>query len=94
MWNIYAFHCSDGDNWPSDNKKSANLSLKLADMCQLYAYVQTTHGIGDYWSSNNTIVADYSLINHKKFKIAHLEKKVDVWQEFKRILGGSSGLEN
>jgi len=93
-WNIYAFHCSDGDNWPSDNKKSANLSLKLADMCQLYAYIQTTHGVGDYWSNNNTIVADYGSINHQKFKIAHLEKKVDVWHEFKRILGGSSGLEN
>ena len=26
-WNIYAFHCSDGDNWPTDNDRAVNLSL-------------------------------------------------------------------
>ena len=23
-WNIYAFHCSDGENWPEDNEKAKN----------------------------------------------------------------------
>jgi len=91
-WNIYAFHCSDGDNWPSDNDKSVRLSSKIADMCQMYAYVQTTQGLGDYWSGNSGIIERYYKIKNNKFKVAQLEKKEDVWNEFKRILGGSNGL--
>ena len=92
-WNIYAFHCSDGDNWPSDNDKSVKLSLKLAEMCQMYAYIQTTNGAVDYWSSGG-ILNEYNKIKNRKFRKAHLEKKSDVWSEFKRILGGSGGLES
>jgi sporulation protein YhbH len=92
-WNIYAFHCSDGDNWPSDNEKSINLSLKLAELCQMYAYIQTSHGSVEYWS-NGGILNDYNKIDHKGFKTALLEKKIDVWREFKRIMGGSGGLES
>lgn len=92
-WNIYAFHCSDGDNWPSDNKKSVDLSLKIADMCQMYTYVQTTQGAMDYWTSGG-ILSEYNKIRHPSFKTAHLEKKADVWNEFKRILGGSVGLDD
>lgn len=92
-WNIYAFHCSDGDNWPSDNQKSSDLSLKLADLCQMYAYIQTIHSIPNYWD-NGGIAEKYNKIRHPSFRMAHLEKKEDVWQEFKRMLGGSSGLES
>ena len=28
-WNIYSFHCSDGDNWSSDMEKTIELSEKL-----------------------------------------------------------------
>ena len=92
-WNIYAFHCSDGDNWPSDNDKCVDLSLKIAEMCQMYSYVQTVQGLPGYWDSSG-IAEKYYKINHPKFKMAQLEKKEDVWKEFKRILGGSSGLES
>ena len=92
-WNIYAFHCSDGDNWPSDNQKCVDLSLKIAEMCQMYAYVQTIQGLPGYWDSAG-IGEKYYKIKHPKFKTAQLEKKEDVWREFKRILGGNSGLES
>ena len=92
-WNIYAFHCSDGDNWPSDNKKCVELSNKIANMCQLYSYIQTTQGVGNYWSGGSGITDSYYKIKNQKFKMAQLEKKEDVWKEFKRILGGSNGLE-
>tara|TARA_R100000664_G_C2749232_1_gene136644 strand:+ start:721 stop:1899 length:1179 start_codon:yes stop_codon:yes gene_type:complete len=93
-WNIYAFHCSDGDNWPTDNEKSVSLSLKLADMCQLYSYIQTSSKLpADYWSGGG-ILNSYNSIRHKRFKTAYLEKKEDVWSEFRRLLGGSSGLED
>ena len=28
-WNIYSFHCSDGDNWPEDNEKAITASSIL-----------------------------------------------------------------
>ena len=37
-WNVYAFHCSDGDNWPSDMAAAKNASIKLKEQCQLYGY--------------------------------------------------------
>ena len=89
-WNIYAFHCSDGDNWPSDNEKSVKLSTRLADMCQLYGYIQTVSGVGDYWSGSS-IYQEYNKIMHSSFKLAQLERKEDVWSEFKRMLGGGAG---
>jgi uncharacterized sporulation protein YeaH/YhbH (DUF444 family) len=93
-WNIYAFHCSDGDNWPSDNEKAVSLSVKLADICQLYSYIQTSSKMPtDYWSDGG-ILNSYNSIRHNRFKTAYLEKKEDVWSEFSRLLGGSSGLED
>ena len=59
----------------------------------MYAYVQTIHSIPNYWDSGG-IAEKYSKIRHPRFRMAHLEKKEDVWQEFKRILGGSNGLES
>ena len=92
-WNIYTFHCSDGDNWPSDNEKAVNLSNEIAKMSQMYAYIQTAQGATDYFSSQS-IIEHYGSITNPKFKRAYLEKKEDVWQEFRRILGGSDGLED
>jgi len=37
-WNIYVFHCSDGDNWPEDNKKAVQLASKLCEICNLFGY--------------------------------------------------------
>jgi uncharacterized sporulation protein YeaH/YhbH (DUF444 family) len=94
FWNIYAFHCSDGDNWSSDNEKAVSLSNKIANMSQLYAYIQTASD-GDFqvWSSGG-ILKYYNSIKNPKFKTAHLSAKKDVWNEFRRILGGQSGLES
>ena len=46
-WNIYTFHCSDGDNWLSDMDAAIEASKKLKDMCQLYGYCQIEPGMND-----------------------------------------------
>jgi sporulation protein YhbH len=55
-WNIYAFHCSDGDNWSEDNKKALELAEKLCDVCNLFGYGEITPG---YYTSSSTIMAEY-----------------------------------
>jgi len=84
-WNIYSFHCSDGDNWPSDNDKAVNLSLRLSQICQLYCYVQiAATGDETFWSTGG-MAGVYEKVRNSKFKIVHIEKPEDVWSEFKRI---------
>ena len=84
-WNIYSFHCSDGDNWPSDNDKASNLSLKLSQICQLYCYVQIGAEPGETFWSTGGMAGIYEKIKNSRFKIVFIDKAEDVWSEFKRI---------
>lgn len=88
-WNIYAFHCSDGDNWSSDNEKTLELTLKLADICQLYGYCEITPSDSIPWLRN-----EYSLgslyENKHSIKSAYIQSKQDVWPAFKEFFGKSS----
>ena len=89
FWNIYLFHCTDGDNWPEDNKKTMILTEKLKDICQLYGFIQTVTSSDYHFWSDGGIVGKYNQIKDSKLKVAHLEKKADVWHEFKRMMGGT-----
>ncbi len=89
-WNIYAFHCSDGDNWPSDISKAIDLSNKLKEICQMYCYIQISP-----FRRNLEMWMDQGMAKHytphagKSFRLVHLENKDDIWPEFKRIFGGN-----
>jgi len=38
LWNVYAFHCSDGDNFDSDNPAALKDAEELATICNLFGY--------------------------------------------------------
>ena len=39
LWNVYAFHCSDGDNFDSDNAGgAARRARSCAEVCNLFGY--------------------------------------------------------
>jgi len=83
-WNIYAFHCSDGDNWVEDNKKAIELAEKLCDVCNLFGYGEITPG---YYPSSSTIRAEYQKnIKRKNFSIITMSKKDDVLPGLKKLL--------
>ena len=87
-WNIYSFHCSDGDNWPEDNEKSISLSLTLKEICQMYCYVQTSAEESHAFWNEGGMANVYSKLSDSKFKIVELESPDCIWREFKRIFGG------
>jgi len=88
IWNIYSFHCSDGDNWVQDNNKALNLTEELKEKCQLCAYIQLKGG-SSYGAGNGNTMADiYSTIQDQVFKVVKVNEKKDVWPEFKKIFGG------
>lgn len=82
IWNIYAFHCSDGDNWGEDDAKAIALARKLCELCNLFGYGEVA---GHYGYS--TIRGKFQEhIKAENFIIAAIDSKEDVWPAFKRIL--------
>ena len=88
-WNLYTFHCSDGDNWIEDNDKAIELSKKLSKICQLYSFIEITEGKvgGARWGEPMSAV--YKPLANKKFKIVNINSKDDIWSEFKKLFGSN-----
>ena len=89
-WNIYAFHCSDGDNWPEDNQRALDISSKLKNICQLYCFIQISSEIvpsNEFWSKGG-MANVYLPIADSKFKIVHISGKNDIWPQFTKMFGG------
>jgi sporulation protein YhbH len=83
-WNIYAFHCSDGDNWSEDNKRALEAADKLCEVCNLFGYGEIVPG---YYSSSSTIKAEYQKnIKRDNFSIITMTKKDDILPGLKKLL--------
>jgi len=83
-WNIYAFHCSDGDNWSEDNKRAIEYAMKLCEVCNLFGYGEIVPG---YYLSSSTIKSDFQKnIKNKNFVIVTMSKKEDILTGLKKLL--------
>ena len=94
-WNIYSFHCSDGDNWPSDMEKSINLSKKIKEISQMYCYAQIVPEDDRIrWARDdeNTLAGAYEFLQDGSFKIVKIHSPPDIWPAFKKLFGGKLGV--
>lgn len=82
VWNIYAFHCSDGDNWGDDDSKAITLAKELCEVCNLFGYGEV--GGGSPYSTIKQKLADH--VSSENFITVSIRSKIDVWPAFKRIL--------
>ena len=89
MWNIYAFHCSDGDNWGEDNERAIACAQKLCDVCNLFGYGEIK--TSTYTSSIMNKYKDY--IEAENFSIVKMSCKEDVWPAFIEMLKVEKGAE-
>lgn len=81
-WNIYAFHCSDGDNWGEDNEQAVALANELCQVCNLFGYGEIK--ISTYTS---TIMNKYAEeVKQPNFSAVKIFKKEDVWKAFVDML--------
>jgi uncharacterized sporulation protein YeaH/YhbH (DUF444 family) len=90
-WNIYAFHCSDGDNWPEDNQKAVNESMKIKNIAQLYCFIEIVPQEDELkWArlESSLMSKEYDHMVDKNFKTIMLTSKDDIWPAFSRIFGG------
>ena len=84
LWNIYAFHCSDGDNFYSDNEKALEAANELCEICNLFGYGEIKPSGSAYYSGSMLEV--FLQIKHENFQAIVIEKKEDLWTGFKSFL--------
>jgi uncharacterized sporulation protein YeaH/YhbH (DUF444 family) len=81
---VYSFHCSDGDNFDSDNAKTLELAAQLSEACNLFGYGEIKPlGPRYYESSMLNVFRQLDLDN---FQTVLIERKEDVWPSFKALL--------
>jgi len=92
-WNIYAFHCTDGDNWDEDNSKAVESFIKLADVSQMVSYNEImlpSHRPAWDDSKSSKLWKQLNSLDHKRMKLSILNSKDDVWPTFNRLFGGEN----
>ena len=84
LWNVYAFHCSDGDNFESDNATALKAATELAQVSNLFGYGEIKPlGSGYYGSS---MIQFFSQIEESNFQTVQIQRKEDIWPSFKSFL--------
>lgn len=83
-WNIYAFHCSDGDNFYSDNDRAVEAANELCQVCNLFGYGEIKPAGSAYYSGS--MLEIFGQITHENFQTVVIEKKEDLWSGFQSFL--------
>ena len=84
LWNVYAFHCSDGDNFDTDNPTALRAAKELSDTCNLFGYGEIKPlGSRSYESSMLNV---FRRLDADNFQTVLIERKEDVWPSFKALL--------
>jgi sporulation protein YhbH len=91
VWNVYAFHCSDGDNFDSDNPNAVRLAGELCEVCNLFGYGEVKPLGSRYYESSMLNV--FRRIEADNFQTVLIERKEDVWPSFKAFLAKDRATE-
>ena len=84
LWNVYAFHCSDGDNFDSDNPAALKDAEELATICNLFGYGEIKPLGSRYYESSMLNV--FRRLEEPNFQAVLIERKEDIWPSFKAFL--------
>ncbi|MGE0811396.1 MAG: YeaH/YhbH family protein [Immundisolibacter sp.] len=84
LWNIYAFHCSDGDNFPGDNDKTVQAAEAICEVANLFGYGEIKPpGRGIFESS---MLETFGRIKADGFHALTIHGKDDIWPGLKAFL--------
>lgn len=84
-WNVYTFHCSDGDNWDEDNARAVTLARQLCKVCNLFGY-------GEIMTGSGTVRNLYAReISEPNFAIVTIQSRDDVWPALQGLLKREEG---
>jgi len=87
IWNIYAFHCSDGDNWSDDTQKAISKARELCAQCNLFGYGEISVAGNEYYKPQYTMLDEFNRhLRAANFVAVSIEGKEDIWPAFKKLL--------
>jgi sporulation protein YhbH len=84
LWNVYAFHCSDGDNFDSDNANALKAAKQLCEICNLFGYGEIKPLGSHYYESS--MLDMFRRLEADNFQSVLIERKEDIWPSFKAFL--------
>ncbi len=83
-WNVYAFHCSDGDNFESDNEEALKAARELCEICALFGYGEIKPMGSHYYESS--MLERFRRLDADNFQSVLIERREDIWPSFKAFL--------
>lgn len=84
LWNIYAFHCSDGENFSSDNTEAVNAAQELCDVCNLFGYGEIKSEAEYFGATSMRKV--FEKLDAENFHAVVIDDREDVWPSLKAVL--------
>jgi len=99
LWNIYTFHCSDGDNFTEDNNDAFQYAKELKEICNLFGYGEIKPTDSFSWGS---MVKIFEPLATDNFVILGITNKDEVWPALTKFLkhdkhnsgGNDDGIHN
>lgn len=83
LWNVYAFHVSDGDNWPEDIEPALKKAYELCQVCNLFGYGE----IRSNWRPDRSMADEFDDgLEADNFVSVTIDSKEDIWPAFKQLL--------
>lgn len=83
-WNVYAFHCSDGDNFESDNEEALKAARELCAQCNLFGYGEIKPMGSHYYESS--MLERFRRLDAENFQSVLIERREDIWPAFRSFL--------
>jgi sporulation protein YhbH len=84
LWNVYAFHCSDGDNFSSDNERAMRAARGLCEVCNLFGFAEIKpHST---YVSDGSFSSQLERLDADNFHAVLIKGKEDIWPSFKALL--------
>jgi uncharacterized sporulation protein YeaH/YhbH (DUF444 family) len=84
VWNVYAFHCSDGDNFTWDNTPAVQAAEQLCEVCNLFGYGEIKPTTASSFESS--MMSVFRAITAENFKMVTIRSKEYVWPSFAALL--------
>jgi uncharacterized sporulation protein YeaH/YhbH (DUF444 family) len=93
LWNIYAFHCSDGDNFDADDDTALRRANELCEVCNLFGYGEIKP-YGHYvYASESSMMTVFKKLLAPNFHSIRIERKEDVYPSFRSLLAKDRGAD-
>ncbi|MFQ5849958.1 MAG: YeaH/YhbH family protein [Candidatus Binatia bacterium] len=84
LWNVYVFHCSDGENFETDNAPALQAAGQIAEIANLFGYGEIKPlGSGYYGSS---MIHFFSQLEKDNFQTVQIQRRENIWPSFKSFL--------